>query len=81
MKNTDSKFHTIPGRRDELHEQALYALFDGIRGNQERMAEADLIYARLSFRARLSAVSGERDPNASEALRPSAGSFAEDPPA
>lgn len=68
----------IEGRRDELREQALYALFDGIRSDPDRMQEADRLYARLSDRASLSVVSGERDPSGSRVLRPSIESSGED---
>jgi hypothetical protein len=47
------------GGRDSLHERALYALFDGIKGDAKRMKEADALYERLNRRARLSAVSND----------------------
>ena len=61
----------MKGGRDDLHEQALYALFDGVRGDRERMAEAEWLYSRLSYRGSLGVVPSGPNRSASEVPRPS----------
>lgn len=71
-----SKFQVMPGRRDELREQALYAFFDGIRGDRARMVEAIRLDSCLSYRAPLVCVSDAQDRSESPVPHPSGGSSA-----
>lgn len=57
------KFQVVEGKRDELHTEALCALFDYLRsGDQEASDRFNAIYKRLARRAELSVVENAEFP-------------------